>query len=197
VDRGALERALDPLRGVISQKPPAYSAKKVRGEAAHRRARRGESVDLPPVAVEVRVLEVTRVDLPEIDLQVECSSGTYIRSLARDLGRGLGVGGHLVVLRRTGIGPFSSREAVPLDDMDSPGDIEQHLIDPGRALGHLPGLEVGPDEVVSVRRGQTLPLPFTEIPSGTPVRVMADGHLVAVAYREGDRLQPRKVFGHG
>jgi len=189
-----LEAALAGLRGKISQRPPAYSAKKIQGEAAHRRVRRGEEVELEPVEVEVYELEVQEVDLPRVLLRVRCSSGTYVRALARDLGRSLKVGGHLSTLRRTAIGPFSAPSAPSLDSLGDLETIRANLIPPARALAHLPFFEVGPEEAARLRQGQFLPVPRTGIPLKTPVRVLLDGDLLAMAAREGDQLRPRKVL---
>ena len=193
-----LEAALAGLRGKISQKPPAYSAKKVLGEAAHRRVRRGEEVELKPVDVEVYDLRVLEVDLPRVRLGVRCSSGTYVRALARDLGRSLKVGGHLSTLRRTDIGPFSGESAANLDTLSDPEAILANLIPSALALAHYPAFHVGREEAVRVCQGQALPLTRTdsgtELPKETPVRVLLDGDLLAVAVREDDQLRPRKVL---
>jgi tRNA pseudouridine55 synthase len=192
-----LEAALEGLRGRISQRPPVYSAKKVRGEAAHRRVRRGEQVKLEPVEVEVYDLTVLEVELPRVRLQVRCSSGTYIRALARDLGRSLKVGGHLSDLRRTAIGPFSVTSASSLDALSDPEAIQANLLPPALALAHLPSVEVGPDEAARIRQGRFLSTHGTEIPENIPVLLLLDGDLLAVAAREGDQLRPRKVLGAG
>jgi tRNA pseudouridine55 synthase len=197
LDWETLDGALESFRGRIAQKPPAFSAKKIRGEPAHRKARRGEKVELEPVEIEIHSLALSRLELPEAELRVACSSGTYIRSLARDLGRALGVGGHLSALRRTAIGPFSLEASVPLSELTERGGIASRIIAPAEALAHLPGLEVGPEDATRVRQGQFLAFPPCDIPQATPVRVLSGGSLIAMAYREGDRLQPRKVLADG
>jgi tRNA pseudouridine55 synthase len=190
-----LEAAMACLRGKISQTPPSYSAKKIQGEPAHRRVRRGEAVSLEPVEVEVHDLKVKEVALPEVRIAVCCSSGTYIRALARDLGRSLGVGGYLSVLRRTAIGPFSVASAMPLEALTGSEAILANLVQPAVALSHLPRFDVGPEEADRIRHGQFLSVPPDEIPDQTPFLVLLDGVLVAMASREGDRLRPQKVFG--
>jgi len=192
-----LEEALEGLRGKILQKPPAYSAKKIQGESAHRRVRRGEEVDLAPVEVEIKELRVLEVTLPDLRLGVRCSSGTYIRALARDMGRALKVGGHLSSLRRTAIGPFSLASASPLDDLRDIQGVQERLLAPAVALAHFPSIEVGEDEAARIRQGQFLPVQALGIPEETPLRILMDGELVAVAAREGGHLKPRKVFAHG
>lgn len=115
VTREAIEDALSNFRGTIEQIPPMYSAVKVGGERLYKKARRGETVDRPPRQVSVYAFEVTNWNSPEVSFRVECSKGTYIRSLARDLGKTLGVGGHLVSLRRRSIGSYSAEEAWSMD----------------------------------------------------------------------------------
>ena len=190
-----LEAALNTLRGVLMQRPPAYSAKKVKGQSAHRRVRRGESVKLEPVEVAVHSLHLREVRLPELQLEVECSSGTYIRALARDLGRALGVGAHLTTLRRTSIGPHTVESALPPDDLSSPESIRENLTPPAAALGHFPAFQVGSEDAAKLRHGQFLPLPEGLSPGEGPVRVLLHGDLVAVAARQGHQLRPQKVFG--
>jgi tRNA pseudouridine55 synthase len=117
--------------------------------------------------------------------------------LARDLGRSLKVGGHLSDLRRTGIGPFSVGSAASLGSLVDPQAIRAKLIPPAMALVHFPSFEVGLEEATRIRQGGFIPLPGTEFPEGTLVRVVRKGDLVAMAAKEGDRLQPRKVFADG
>jgi tRNA pseudouridine55 synthase len=192
-----LNAALQGLLGPILQIPPVYSAKKVRGEASHRRVRRGEAVDLNPVEVHVYDLRVLGLELPSVQLGVRCSSGTYVRALARDLGRSLGVGGHLTALRRVGIGPFLVDSAVDFDSLADPALIEAELLPPAEALSHFPSLEVGPEDAGRILHGQSLSMAGSEIPERTPVRILLNGNLLAVAAREGEMLRPKKVFSHG
>jgi tRNA pseudouridine55 synthase len=190
-----LEAALGNLRGSILQTPPQFSAKKVGGEAAHRRARRGESVTLEPRSVTVHERVVVGFDPPEVRFRVRCSSGTYVRSLARDLGEALGVGAHLTRLRRTHVGPFSVSSAVTLEGLQNPDCLSEAWIDPLDAVAHLPRIEVGAAEVAELQHGRP---------------VMADGDwergpviaahrevLVAVGEVRDARFCPRKVFVHG
>lgn len=194
----AVEDALRGFQGRVSQRPPVYSAKKVRGEPAHRRVRRGESVDLESVEVEFYEVKLLGMDLPRVRLRLRCSSGTYVRAFARDLGRALGVGGHLSALRRTGVGPFSVASAVPLSSLTGLGVVSEHLLPPAGALSHLPAIDIGPEDAARIRLGQFLSMPdeepSPELEEGAPVLVLLDGELVAVASRSGARIRPRKVF---
>lgn len=187
-----VESALAGLRGTLLQRPPSFSAKKVAGESAHRRARRGEAVELVPVEVSVHELTLVDFDPPSVHFEALCSSGTYIRALARDLGQALGVGAHLTALRRTAIGSFSVEDAVVVDDLaeGAPG----RWITPQDALERagLPPVEVDAEGVRRLVHGQAIPA--GSAPAAEAVAVRDAEGLVAIAtWREG-RLHPRKVF---
>lgn len=222
--RREIQSAASALVGEIEQIPPQYSAKKVGGEAMHRRARRGEVVELPPVPVTIHALEVRDVDLPRVTLAVRCSSGTYVRALARDLGARLGVGAHLTSLRRTTVGGFDVERAVSLADLDDTEVVERARLSPVDALGHLPQMKVDADAARRIRHGQRIrvdePLPGpgrmapgragtalggvdappssvdlrVDAPAVEPVVVTCGVALVAIARIEGGVLKPRKVF---
>lgn len=108
---------LDTLTGTVEQRPPAASAVKVAGRRAYAMQRRGEAPELAARPVEVHAIEIVRYRWPQLELDVRCGKGTYIRSLARDIGEALGTGGHCASLRRTAVGPFTEDEAVALDDV--------------------------------------------------------------------------------
>jgi len=124
--RDMVDAACDALTGVIEQRPPAYSALHVGGQRAYELARRGEAVELPPREVRVDAMEVSGYDWPRLSLRITCGKGTYIRSLARDLGVKLGTGGHLASLRRTAVGRYTIEMAVGIDRLKEPilqGDL--------------------------------------------------------------------------
>lgn len=191
--RGALQHLLGPQK----QRPPSYSAKKVGGERAYQRVRRGETVELPPVPVEVHELELMEMDLPLIRFRVRCSTGTYVRALARDLGEHLGVGAHLTALRRTAIGDFQVDEAPEPEGLARPGVLEAAWISPLEAVAHLPRVEVDEEEARRLTSGQSLAVaPGAALELG-PTAVVAGGELLAVAEPERGQLRPRKVFPRG
>jgi tRNA pseudouridine55 synthase len=192
-----VEEALVTLGGEILQEPPVYSAKKVKGEAAHRRVRRGEEVELEKARVTVHEISLCRLDLPDLDFHVRCSAGTYIRALGRDLGRYLGVGAHLTELRRTAIGRFLVKDALSLEDLEQADEVARRLVPPAEALLHLPSIPVSAEEALKVKQGQFLPLDSSELPEGHAVRVLLNGELLAIGQREGDHLRPRKVLATG
>jgi tRNA pseudouridine55 synthase len=193
LDRPAIEKAMKALTGEIEQVPPQFSAKRVSGERVYRMARRGEIVELAPVRVEVRRFELSRLDLPEVDFLVECSSGTYVRALARDLGRSLGTGGYLSALRRTRIGPFEVAGAVAVAQLDDPQAVAAAAHTPLSALSHLPGIEVSDEDAKRLQRGQSIT--GTTTMRGTVV-VSSRAELVALARSDGERLQPFKVWSN-
>lgn len=201
VDEARVRAAMAGLTGRQEQIPPAYSAKKLAGEAAYLRARRGEAVALTPVEVEIHELELLELSLPQLRFRVRCSTGTYVRALARDLGERLGTGAHLTQLRRTAIGPIHVADAVALDALTNPGGVglrslEQAWIQPLDALAHLPRIDVEPEGAIRLGRGQTVTPAGEDLPDGTLVAVAAGGTLLAVAEALGGTLQPRKVFPH-
>ena len=114
-----IEEAIHTLTGKIDQAPPPFSAKKIGGVASYKLARKGRMIEASPVPVEVHKFEITGLDLPLMQFRVVCSAGTYIRSLAHDLGRKLGCGAHLTSLRRTMSGEFRIERAVPLGQVSS------------------------------------------------------------------------------
>ena len=186
-----VEEALRALEGRALQRPPAYSAKKVGGQIAHRLARRGEIMELEPVRVTVYEAELIAFEPPLARFRVVCSKGTYIRALARDLGAKLGTGAHLAELRRTRIGSFSVSDAVP-------GELPEAAVDaawipPGRALDHLPKIELDAEEVLRIRHGGRVPT-SGDLPGG-PIVLLRQGELIAVAEGNDGVLHPRKVFG--
>jgi len=113
-----IARVLPQFIGRVTQTPPTYSALKVRGKPAYRRAREGEDIQLEPRTVEITTIELLRYAWPELDLRVVCGPGTYIRALARDIGAALGVGGHLTALTRTRVGTYTRDHALTLEELD-------------------------------------------------------------------------------
>jgi len=195
------EKALQTFVGEIEQTPPPYSAVKVQGRKAYEMARNGEEVDLAPRKITVHHLEALEWTPPEAVIDVHCSSGTYVRSLANDLGVLLGCGAYLVGLRRTKSGRFSLRDSVPLRKLQesfTAGNWYQYLIPAAEALGDWPAVELNPDEVEGIRHGHRVKVMGT--PAETKVRgVSTQGELVAlmelVAGEDGsNEWQPKKVF---
>jgi tRNA pseudouridine55 synthase len=195
------EKVLSTFIGEIEQTPPPYSAVKVQGRKAYEMARQGEEVDLAPRKITVHHLEVLEWAPPEAVIDVHCSSGTYVRSLANDLGTALGCGAYLVGLRRTKSGRFSLRDATPLRKLQEAfhaGNWYQYLIPAAEALAEWPAVELHPDEVENVRHGHRVKAAADAAP-GMVRGVSTQGELVAlmdlVTGETGDlEWQPKKVF---
>lgn len=191
------DEALQKFVGEIEQVPPPYSAVRLKGRRAYDMAREGEEFDLAPRIIKVYNLEILEWDPPEVVVDVYCSSGTYVRSLANDLGKALGVGAHLVGLRRTKSGRFTLRDAVQLrrlEDAFTAGNWYKFLIPAAEALADWPMVELDADQVELIRHGHRIPV---EPGQGGWVRgVSQQGDLVALM--EADEVtgewQPRKVF---
>ena len=201
VTEAQFETALQTFVGEIEQTPPPYSAVKVQGRKAYEMAREGEEVDLAPRKITVHHLEVLEWAPPEVVIDVHCSSGTYVRSLANDLGKALGCGAYLVGLRRTKSGRFSLRDATPLrklQDAFHAGNWYQYLIPAAEALAEWPAVELSPDEVEAVRHGHRVKAAADSKP-GLVRGVSTQGELVAlidlVTGETGEpEWQPKKVF---
>jgi tRNA pseudouridine55 synthase len=193
---GQVESTLAGFRGTSLQVPPVYSSKKVAGVAAHRRVRRGEVLEMKPEEVRIHEIQLLDYSPPEVHFRVACSSGTYIRALGRDLGRDLGVGAHLSALTRTAVGNFELEVASALSSLRDREAILERLLSPSDALSHLPSLDVDSADGRRIRHGQAVPLGRADLPEDEPVRILLDGKLLAVGFREGDDVRPRKVLVH-
>ena len=192
LDTASIESALAKFHGESEQVPPIYSAKKVSGERAHRRARRGEHFELAPAAVTIHELELTEVELPRVRFRLRCSSGTYVRALARDLGVALGVGAHLKGLRRTAIGRFHVEDAIAVDDLVDPTLVSAGMMGPLEALPHLPTLDVDKEIAARLVHGQTVQV-VEPLAQGT-IAIAHEGGLLAIGEFRDGTLRPRKVF---
>jgi tRNA pseudouridine55 synthase len=170
--------AISALTGDIDQVPSSVSAIHVDGRRAHELVRAGVHVDLPSRRVHVARFAVTAARDADLDVVVDCSSGTYVRALARDLGAALGVGGHLVALRRTRIGPFEVADAPPLDEPVAP------LAPAAVAARLFPSIRLDADQALAITQGKRLSLPGS--PDASPVAALApDGTLIGLMTVEG------------
>lgn len=195
LDEGALDSALARFQGRILQRPPPFSAKKIGGEAAYLKARRGEAPDLAPVEVEVHAIERLSWEPPLLRFRVTCSSGTYIRAIARDLGEALEVGAHLSALRRTAVGPHLVEGAVSGDHLDDPTALAGAWLPIRTALGHLAAVDVGEEDLERLRKGQSIQGGGVAAVAGSPqVALFHHDVLVALAEPRDGLLHPRKVL---
>lgn len=190
------ERVLEvmaTLRGSQQQVPPAFSAIHKDGKRAYELARRGEKVDLPPREVQILKLELARWDPPRLDLLLECSKGTYVRSLVRDMGHALGCGAVLDGLRRLRSGGFDLQAAVPLDEVRQrlqEGTLT--LVSMDHALAHLPAVELTPAQEAGIRQGQPADVPPPE--GEDLIRIRCEQRLVALGQGKEGKVWPKRVF---
>jgi len=208
-----IEAALASLRGEIEQTPPMFSAKKVGGRKLYELARRGEEVERKDVRVTISKFEpVTQNDdllrdnhdgTQDLRVRVECSAGTYIRTLAEEFGKKLGVGAHLAELRRTRAGRFTIGDAITLDrlsELTKSASTEHALVSPDAALAHLPAVQLGSDDARRVVHGidiQIVDAAASHLSNAQSVRMRdSTGELIAMGmYDEARRLiHPRVVI---
>ena len=184
LDPATIEQALATLRGRITQVPPAYSALKQGGEPLYVKARRGESVEVPPREVEVHRLELMAHVGDRLQLMVECGPGTYIRSLAVDLGERLGCGAHLTSLRRLWVEPFREPAMVTLAELEQVAGqgetaAEALLLPLAAGLANLPALMLDAPQALAVTLGQQIPWPGIA-DQGCSAAFDPDGRLLAL-----------------
>lgn len=197
ITEAQFEETLKQFKGEIEQVPPPYSAVKVSGRKAYEMARRGEKVELEPRTITVYNIDLLEWAPPEAVVDVFCSSGTYVRSLAHEVGEALGCGAHLVGLRRTKSGQFTLRDAVPLTKLREAFEQNtwyQYLVPAAEALGDWHTIELRADQVDMVRHGHRIPAE-PNVPLQARA-ISAQGELVALLdlVQEDQEWQPRKVF---
>lgn len=197
----AIEAALVPLRGRIAQRAPVYSALKRGGEPLYALARRGEVIEAPVREVEVHRLELAGRDGPRLELDVECGSGTYVRSLVRDLGEALGCGAHVAGLRRLWVEPFSQPRMFTLEELERTAAGGEPALDalvlPLEAgLVGFPGIRVDAAQAARLLQGQRLRLHdgVEEGPAGEVAVFGPDGRVLGLAEVDAGLLRPRRLF---
>jgi tRNA pseudouridine55 synthase len=203
-DAAAIGALLPRFTGTIEQVPPRFSAVKIDGERAYDLARDGETVELAPRAVSIHRLEI--VEGPDPDhtvLAAECGKGTYVRALARDLGRALGAFGHVSALRRSQVGPFGESDMISLEPLESlchraaagEGYLADILLPIETALDDIPALAVSPADAAKLQRGQAVLLRGRDAPIVRGlVQVASGGQVVAIAEVDRGEIIPRRVF---
>lgn len=211
-DESEIEAALAGLRGEIDQVPPMYSAKKQRGRKLYELARQGVEVERQPVRVTIRKFETNKAKRGllkdnldgtyDLDVLVACSAGTYVRTLAEDFGKRLGIGAHVAELRRTRVGNLSVETAITLEQLQesiAEEALGSVLQTPNAVLAHLPAIDLAGDDVRKILNGVNVPLQKSTWANGEQVRLCDEhGHLIAIASFEAEQnsLRPRIVLGH-
>jgi tRNA pseudouridine55 synthase len=199
-----IRELLPQFTGSIEQVPPRFSAIKVDGERAYDMARDGEDVALKPRTVDIHRLDL--VEVPDPDSTVfaaECGKGTYVRALARDMGRLLGCHGHVAALRRTGVGPFTEPDMIPLERLESlchraaAGELSlaQVLLPVETALDDIPALAISKADAARLQRGQAVLMRGRDAPVFRGmIYVTASGRLIALAEIDRGEIVPKRVF---
>lgn len=200
LDAATVEAALAPLRGLVQQVPPIYSALKRGGEPLYARARRGERIELEPRPVQVDRFELLSIEgerRERLRLHVECGSGTYVRSLVRDLGEALGCGAHVAELRRLWVDPFKAPDMISLSRIEQEGNVAgppSWLLPLEAGLVGFPRIELGSAQAAQLRSGQR-PTGFDALPDGLHAGFDPGNRAVALVERiEGGALASRRVF---
>lgn len=195
LEEADIEQVLARFRGSIEQVPPMYSALKHKGERLYDMARRGETIERPARAITIHELTLLGYESPKLHLAVQCSKGSYIRSLVRDIGQALGCGAHLSALRRTYSAPFRLADAVSLDTLDGldPEQARALLQPADTALAHLPEIRLEPQQAVRLCQGQKL-AGLAEVETGL-VRVYADSEFLGIGETDGcGRLKAKRLL---
>lgn len=199
LQRTEIEQALTHLRGQQMQTPPRYSAIKIQGQAAYKRARAGEEIALAPRPIEITYLEIVHWQNPQLILDVECSKGTYIRSLAYDLGQILTCGAHLAGLVRSRSGPFALQESLTLEELataSAQGRLAQCAYPADHALAHYPALHLAESEAARVLCGSPFSCETPDTDRSLARVYNQAGQFIAIAQWQADcdHWQPHKVF---
>lgn len=208
-----IETAINSLSGEIEQLPPMYSAKKIGGRKLYQHARRGEEIERQPLRVTIQEFELLSDDgtflrmnedgSADLRVRVVCSAGTYVRTLAEDLGKRVGIGAHLTELRRTRAGRFSTENAITLEELAelmTTGSLEKALISPNDALSHLPQIDLDDEQTRRTVHGIDLQINLNDERSWNDddsIRMTRQGELIAIGTFDANRttIHPTVVIG--
>ena len=198
IGAATIESILPTFIGCIEQVPPIYSAIKIGGERAYKLARSGKTVKMSPRSVRIDKLAIVDYCSPDITLEISCSSGTYVRSLAHDLGESIGCGAHLLCLRRDVVGPFSLHQSYQLEDLEQTNDsceVSSLLLPSGDAMVGWQKVCLGADDVRKIRHGNSV-IGSDCVSETLALAYDVEGELIAVleGQPEFGRWQPRKVL---
>lgn len=194
-----IQGVLGRFSGEIQQLPPMYSALKHKGERLYKLARQGIEVEREPRPVTIHALQFVAAELPEFELDVHCSKGTYVRTLAEDIGEALGCGAHVVALRRTGVGPFDTEGWVDMETLEAKAEegfdaLDKLLLPIDSAIGHWPEVRLTADTAYYLRMGQPVIVP--RAPTEGWVRLYeGEGVFIGVGEIQDDgRVAPRRLI---
>ena len=198
IDVDKIREVLPRFTGAIDQLPPMYSALKHQGKRLYELAREGVEVEREPRQVMIHRLELGDVELPEFELRVHCSKGTYVRTLAEDIGEALGCGAHVTALRRTGVGPYTGYPMYDMPAIEATAEsghaaLDRLLLPIDTALGDWPEVRVGADAAFYLRQGQAVLVP--KAPTEGWVRIYQGEDFIAVGQVQDDgRIAPKRLM---
>ncbi len=193
-ERAAIEALLPRFIGTIEQRPPAFSAIKIAGERAYDLARDGQVVEIAPRAVTIHELTIAAHEGTSTTFETRCGKGTYVRAIARDLGRALGCYGHVTALRRTRVGPFVESDSVALDALEEAETAVAALRRVEAGLGELTRILVDRTDAARLRRGQSMLLRGADAPPEGEAYAACSGVVIAIGAIENGELVPARVF---
>ncbi len=199
ISESDIHTVLERFRGEIQQIPPMYSALKHKGERLYKLAREGIEVERKPRTVHIHSINLVACDLPEFELDVSCSKGTYVRTLAEDVGQALGCGGHVTALRRTGVGPYTEAELVDMETLESEAErgfeaLDAMLLPVESALDDWPEVRLSPDSAYYLGKGQPVLVP--NAPTSGRVRLYDQQHrfLGVGEILDDGRVAPKRLI---
>ena len=200
ISQADIEAVLHGFRGEIQQIPPMYSALKHKGERLYKLAREGIEVEREPRTIVIHELNLLSCSLPEVEIDVRCTKGTYVRTLAEDIGEALGCGAHVTALRRTGVGPYGSDGLIDMETLEttvSEGGqqaLDELLIPMATALGNWPDIKLSPDSTFYMKQGQPVLVP--NAPTAGRVRLFdSNGGFIGVGEILDDgRVAPKRLM---
>ena len=202
IDVDKIREVLPRFTGAIDQLPPMYSALKHQGKRLYELAREGVEVEREPRRVMIHRLELGDVELPDFELRVHCSKGTYVRTLAEDIGEALGCGAHVVALRRTGVGPYTGYPMYGMGALEAAAQegghaaLDRLLLPIDTALGDWPEVRVGADAAFYLKQGQAVLVP--KAPTEGWVRIYQGEDFIAVGQVQDDgRIAPKRLMTGG
>lgn len=205
VTEAAIQEVLAGFLGTIEQMPPMYSAVKHRGERLYKLARQGIEVERQARAVTIFAMALRALEPPDFEMDVHCSKGTYIRTLAEDIGTRLGCGGHVTMLRRTGVGPYREDgevRFVTLTDVEQAAEqgtaaLDGLLVPLDSALGHWPAIKLSEDACFYLRQGQPVLVPRAPLAGLVRLYDPSSRFIGIGEVLDDGKVQPKRLFGHG
>ena len=199
ISRKQIEKSLQNFRGEIDQVPPMHSALKVNGVPLYKMARKGETIERKARRVTIYSIELTEFEGDELELKIACSKGTYIRTIADDLGQLLGCGAHIIALRRTQAGAFTEADCVTTKQLreeserDGVSAIDAHLIPMDQAIAYLPEVELPSITASFIKNGQ--PVLVRHLPAEGLVRLYEEGQFIGIGCIDDDgKVAPRRLI---